>query len=376
MNRKAISSEWLEEVLEKLDSKLLSECRRMGDKIPYISENGVYMDDMRDINLSWWTNSFWAGIMWQMYHSTGREEYKTSAVKSEVSLDKALENFVGLHHDVGFMWLHTAVANYRLTKNESSRNRALHAATILAGRFNHKGKYIRAWNSDKTGWVIIDSMMNIHLLYWASKETGDPRFKEIADMHAETIAKKLVREDGSCNHIAILDPDTGDVLDLPAGQGYQSGSSWSRGQSWALYGFALAYKNTGNEKYLQIAKRIAHYFIASISETGYLSLVDFRAPQIPEQYDTTASACAACGLLELSNLVPEFEMDLYWNAAIKIISMLEENYCDWNTERDGILQYGTVEYYMEKYTHVPIIYGDYFFTEAMLRLKGNDFMIW
>ena len=376
MNRTVVSSEWIEEVLEKLDKKLLSECRRMGGKIPYIAENGVYVEDMRDISLSWWTNSFWAGMMWQMYHVTGNEEYGRSAIKIEEDLDQAFENFEDLHHDVGFMWLHTAVADYRLTNNDISRKRGLHAATILAGRFNHKGKYIRAWNSDKIGWVVIDSMMNIPLLYWAARETGDPRFKDIADMHAETISTKLVREDGSCNHIAVLDPETGDVLDLPAGQGYQSGSSWSRGQSWALYGFVLAYKNTRNERYLQTSKKIAHYFIANISETGYVSYADFRAPENPIQYDTTASACAACGLLELSNLVPELEKDLYWNVAIKIISTLEEKYCDWDMERDGILQYGTVEYHMEKYTHVPIIYGDYFFSEAMLRLKGKDFMIW
>jgi len=370
------SQKWLEEVFERLDNKLLAESRRLEDKIPYIAEDGVYIDDMREVNLSWWTNSFWAGMLWQMYHATGREEYKKSAIKTEISLDKALEDFDGLHHDVGFMWLHTAVANYRLTKNGSSRKRALHAATILAGRFNYKGKYIRAWNLDKTGWVIIDSMMNIPLLYWASKETGDPRFKDIADMHAETILTKLVREDGSCSHIAIFDPNTGDLIDLPAGQGYQSGSSWSRGQSWALYGFALAYKNTGNESFLLTAKKIAHYFIANISETGYVSLVDFRAPESPKQYDTTASACAACGLLELSELVPGLEKNLYRNAAIKIISILEEKYCDWDMKKDGILQSGTVEYHMEKYTHVSIIYGDYFFAEAILRLRGDDFLIW
>lgn len=370
------SQEWLEEVFERLDNKLLTESSRMGDKIPYISENGIYVDDMRDVNLSWWTNSFWSGMLWQMFHATGRAEYKESAIHSEISLDSALENFTGLHHDVGFMWLHTAVANYKLTNNEDSRTRALHAATILAGRFNYKGKYIRAWNLNKAGWVIIDSMMNIPLLYWASKEIGDPRFRDIADMHAETVLNNLVREDGSCSHIAVFDPNTGELLDFPAGQGYQSGSSWSRGQAWALYGFALAYMHTGNEKYILASKKIAHYFIANILETEYVSLVDFRAPKYPRQYDTTASACAACGLLELAGLVPELEKDLYKNTAIKIIHILGEKYCDWDVEKDGILQYGTVEYQMEKYTHVSIIYGDYFFTEAILRLKESNFMIW
>jgi unsaturated chondroitin disaccharide hydrolase len=348
----------------------------MEEKIPYIAENGVYLKDMKKDNLSWWTNGFWAGMLWQMYHASGMEAYRTSAEKVETALDFALENFEGLHHDVGFMWLHTAVANYRLTGNTRSRNRGMHAATILAGRFNPAGNFLRAWNHDKTGWMIIDSMMNIHLLYWAARETGDPRFSYIANQHANTALRIMLREDGSCNHIAVLNPENGELLELPGGQGYSSGSSWSRGQAWALYGFAQTYFHTRDLKYLEAAKKIAHYFIANISMTGYVSLVDFRAPKEPIKWDSTASACAACGLLLLADESPEYEKELYYCNAVKILRALEEKYCNWKIEEDGILQYGTAAYHRDEDTHVPIIYGDYFFIEGILRLKSKSFNIW
>lgn len=123
------------------------------------------------------------------------------------------------------MWLHTAVADYRLTGNPDSRRRALHAANLLAGRYNPAGRFIRAWNLDKTGWMIIDCMMNISLLYWAAEETKDPRYSYIAGSHADTAMEKLMRPDGSCNHIAVMDPRSGELLELPEGQGYASGSS-------------------------------------------------------------------------------------------------------------------------------------------------------
>lgn len=368
--------DWTEQVLEKIDKKLDAQCGRMGEKIPYIARNGVYDTNMIEENLSWWTNGFWAGMLWQMYHAGGRQVYRETAQKTERWLDQALERFEGLHHDVGFMWLHTAVADYRLTGSPDSRRRGLHAAGLLAGRYHPGGEFIRAWNQDKTGWMIIDCMMNLPLLFWASRETGDSRFSCIARRHADTAMRVLMRTDGSCSHIAVLNPDTGELVELPAGQGYATGSSWSRGQAWAVYGFALAYRHTGDVKYLDTAKRAAHYFIANVSLTGGIALVDFRAPEEPVKWDTTASACVACGLLEIAQSVGEYEKALYQTHGERILRALEETYCNWNEREDGILQYGTAAYHRQEDTHVPIIYGDYFFIEGMLRLAGKEFMIW
>ena len=381
------AEQYWEEIYQKLDEKLQAECLRLGDKIPYIPEEGRYQEDMKKDRLAFWTNGFWSGILWQMYHGSKKEIYKETARKNGEIMSTVFRHFTELHHDIGFQFLHTAVADYRLTGDETAKGHGLHAAGILAGRFNPAGNFIRAWNDNngkglgaddenKAGWMIIDCLMNIPLLYWVGEELDDPRFAYIADQHAHTALKVLMRPDGSCNHIAVLDPVTGELKENPGGQGYAPGSSWSRGQSWALYGFALAYLHTGKQEYLDAAKQSAHYFIANVSGTGYVSLVDFRSPAEPVYWDTTATACAACGLLQIAELVPEYEKALYYNNGVKMLTALTEKHCDWRTETDGILQNGTAMYWREHDRHVPIIYGDYFLVEGVLRLLGKSFLIW
>ena len=369
--------EWAERVFEKLKTKIEAECSRLGDVIPYISKDGRYHDLETSEGIYWWTNGFWGGLLWQMFHAVGDETYRTSAEGVERRLDEALEGYEGLHHDVGFMWLHTAVADYRLTGNKDSRRRGLHAANLLAGRYNPAGKFIRAWNDDRSGWIIIDCLMNIPLLYWASRETKDPRFTYIAQNHADTAMSVLVRPDGSCNHIAVLSPETGECLETPGGQGYAPGSSWSRGQSWAVYGFALSFRYTGRKAYLDTAKKIAHYVIANFAQNDWLPAVDFRAPAEPVKYDSTAAMISACGLLEIASHVSETERGLYLGAAVKLLKAGENAFADWDVTRDGIIGRGTGSWHgVPGDTEVPIIYGDYFFVEAVLRLLGKDFLIW
>lgn len=370
------NQQWVDEMYEKIKIKMSKECDRIGDKIPYIAQNGVYEEDKAETDIVWWTNGFWPGMLWQMYHATGEEKYRQVANKVEDKLDKAFDIYTGLHHDVGFMWLHSAVANYRITGNERSKARGLHAAHLLAGRYNPRGKFIRSWNRDRSGWVIVDSMMNVPLLYWASDTIKDPRFKYIAMDHVDTVMSNTVRKDGSCNHIIVLDPTTGELLETPGGQGYGSGSSWSRGQAWAIYGFALSYLYTKNTDYLDTAKKVAHYFISQVDLTENVALIDFRTPKEPVYWDSTAGVCAACGLLEISNHVSELEKDFYLNAAIKILKATNEKFCNWDVDYDSIVQMGSGSYFTEHDRHVPIIYGDYFFIEAILRLKDKDILIW
>ena len=219
-------------------------------------------------------------------------------------------------------------------------------------------------------------MMNIQLLFWAKEVLGDPRFGFVAEDHADTLMKYTVRADGSCNHIIVLDAETGELLDTPGGQGYGSGSAWSRGQSWAIYGFALACRHTGRREYLDTAKRVAHYFMAQTDRTGGIPLVDFRAPREPVYWDTTAGMCAACGLLEIAEQVPEREKEFYLDGAVKLLRAVDEKYCDWNPDRDSIVGMGSGSYATEEDRHVPIIYGDYFLEEALLRLMDQDILLW
>ena len=366
---------WVDETWEKIEKKLSQVVPRNGNNLPYTSKNGRF-DDQSKNNVCWWTNGFWPGMMWIMYAATGEVLYKETAMQGEKLLDKALENYEGLHHDVGFMWHITSGVHYRLCGDEQAKKRALYTANILAGRYNLNGKFIRAWNGKgNEGWSIIDSMMNIPLLYWASDYTGDPRFRFVAESHADTTMHHHVRADGSVKHIVVYDPLTGEMLEEKGGQGYGEGSSWSRGQAWALYGFTLSYIHTHKQEYLDTAKKVAHYFIASVTE-DYLPRCDFRAPQEPIVYDSTAGAIAACGLVELAHLVPEYEQKLYLMPALHMLEAMEKQFCNWDEDEDSILQMGTERYHTETGRHMPIIYGDYFFIEALYKLRGGKELFW
>ncbi len=375
---------WVEAATQKIREKMEWVSEKSKDKIPYTTVNGTHDDKSKtdaatpDGGISWWTNGFWGGMMWLMYHETGEERYAEIARVSEDKLDQCFREYLGLHHDVGFMWLPTAVADYRITGNTEARVRGLHAANLLAGRFNPAGSFIRAWNSygngDNRGWAIIDCMMNVPLLYWASEETGDPRFKQIAMLHADTAQEAFIRPDGSCNHIVEFDPFEGGIVRTYGGQGYEEGSSWTRGQSWAIYGFVLSYIHTGKKQYLDAAKRVAHYFISNIPESGLIP-VDFRQPGEPAWVDSTAAAIAACGFIEIARQVGEHEKDLYLGAALKLLKTLEEKQCNWTKDNDCILE-GCTAAYHDKAHHFNIIYGDYYFMEAIFKLKGEDILLW
>lgn len=377
----AANKSFIDETWAKLDAKLAKVAVRSRNKIPYTTINGVH-DDLQENRISWWTNGFWGGLMWLMYIGSKNEEYKITAENAEKLMDKAFDDLTELHHDVGFMWHIMSGVNYRLTGDMKSRNRNLLAAMSLASRYNISGKFIRSWNGTwednltTEGLTIIDCMMNIPLLFWASKELGDSRFYKIAEAHADMAMRDHVRPDGSVNHIVCHDVETGELLSTHRGQGYAVGSSWSRGASWALYGFVLAYVYTGKEEYLDTAKKVAHYFISNLILDDWLPIVDFRAPEEPKRYDSTAGAVAACGLIEIAKQVPEHEKKMYLDAAIKILRAMEASFCNWEDSEDAVLLMGTEMYHKDTGNHIPIIYGDYFFAEAILKLRGEEFLPW
>lgn len=364
---------WIDTLEEKLVKKFSAECDRIQDRIPYIAENGRY-SDYSESRLDWWTNGFWPGILWLMYEKEKDEKYVETARKVEDKLAENLKGFKANDHDYGFRYLISCVADYRLTGDETAKERGLFAAQMLAGRFNPAGEFIRAWdNPERVTWMIVDCLMNLPLLYWAADVSGDPRFQEIAKRHARTSLKAILRPDGSGNHVAIFDPQTWEAVEFPGGQGYEAGSSWSRGQAWAVYGFALSYHYTGNTEFLEAAKKAAHYFLANVCTTDFVPLVDFRAPGEPVMYDTTAGAIAACGMLMIAEHVALFEKRMYTDGAVKLLQAAER-FCDFDTETDSVLQKGTVMYTKE--IHVPIIYGDFFLLEAVRKLQGSSFQIW
>ena len=369
---------WAQGVFKKIDAKMSEVTIRSRNKVPDgVDKDGFHVEKP----ITWWTNGFWGGLNWLLYNKTKNENYKLTAQASEKKLDAAFKNFNQIHHDVGFMWHILSGASYRLTGDETSKLRNLYCASILSSRFVLDGGFIVAWNAkSQQNWSIVDCLMNLAQLYWASEVLGDDRFKRIAMAHADMTLMDHLRPDGSIAHIVEHDRETGEVVKTYGGQGFAEGSSWARGQAWGVYGFVISYLYTKEERYLDAAKQVANYFIANCCD-DWLPRVDFRAPSEPVYYDSTSGAAAACGMIELAKLLPENEGGVYMHAAIKLLKALEENFCDFDPANDHMLGYGTVRYPVdstpeEAGVHISIIYGDFFYTEAILKLLGSEFNPW
>ena len=362
---------WLDDVIKKLKRKLPSSVARARKTnfIPYTSQGENWCEN----DIGWWTNGFWPAMMWQMYLLSGDMLYREEALRAESMLDAALKDFKNISHDAGFMWLIHSGVRFHFEKNRDSFDRTMLAALLLAARFNPNG-FIRAWNGEANrGKAIVDCMMNLPLLYWASRQTGDPRFQKIALRHADTTLTYFRRADGSFNHIVDFDPETGAIRDIPAGQGCKSGSSWSRGQSWALYGFTLSYLNTGKQAYLEAARGAADYFIGALGEES-IPRCDFCQPADDLLYDNAAGNIAACGLIELAKQLNREEGKRYFDAALRILKAQEARDADWTQASPAIFQKCCASY--GDHRHMTMDYGDYFFIEAVNKLRGEEMLFW
>lgn len=369
---------WVDEAWQKVNEKVERTSKSIGANFPHASIEGAYQLE----EPSWWTAGFWPGQLWLVYRDSKNESLKQIAEQCEDRLDQVITDYYKLDHDMGFMWTLTSVARYKLLGEEESKKRALLVANLLMGRFNASGNYIRAWNpwyegEDNSGWAIIDCLMNLPILFWATEVTGDPRFSIVAKKHGETVLKNFIRTDGSVHHIIRFDPETGEKVEAIGGQGFASNSAWSRGASWAVYGLTLLFNYTNEDKYLQAAKNVSHFFIANLPEDG-VPHWDFRLPEGVTKYrDSSAGAIAACGLLLLAKYVAPTEVGIYKDAGVKILKSLYENYGDWeNPDQEGLILSGTSHYPEGKNIDVPLIYGDYFFVEGLSTLKGHKELFW
>nr|WP_263323631.1 glycoside hydrolase family 88 protein [Neobacillus sp. Marseille-Q6967] len=368
---------WVNEAWQKVNEKISRTSKRIGANFPHASDKGQYVL----AEPFWWTAGFWPGLLWLLYRDQPNDELKQIAEECEAKLDAVQHDYYRLDHDMGFMWTLTSVARHKLLGEEDSKRRALLAANLLMGRFNVNGNFIRAWNpwtegEDNSGVAIIDCLMNLPLLYWASKQTGDPRFKSVAKKHTDTVLEHFIRSDGGVHHIVRFDPDSGEKVEALGGQGYAPDSAWSRGAAWAIYGLTLSYLHTGEEQYLETAKRVAHFFISHLPE-DYVPDWDFRLPEgVDTPKDSSAGAIAACGLLLLADKVPASETAVYQRAGEKILESLYRNYGDWEGAEEGLILHGTSHFPEGKYTDNPLIYGDYYFVEGLARLRGYKELFW
>lgn len=318
-----------------------------------------------------WRSGFFPGALWYAWESERSDDLKTAAVRWTEGLEP-VKDYTG-NHDVGFMIYCSYGNGYRLTKDEAYRAVILQTAKSLTTRYNPKVGLIQSWNAGGR-WkypVIVDNMMNLELLFWASKNGGSRDWYDIAVSHARNTAKNHIRPDGSTYHVVDYDPGTGAVRARNTHQGYADDSCWSRGQAWGIYGFTMTYRETGMPEFLQTARRLADYFIARLPEDK-VPYWDFQAPGGPDKpRDSSAGAVAASGLLELSTLVGEKAAAAkYRKAALDILaSLCSPKYLAEGTASPAILLHATGSKPHNSEVDVSLIYGDYYFLEALLRHK-------
>ncbi|WP_135556861.1 glycoside hydrolase family 88 protein [Paenibacillus cymbidii] len=362
---------WIQDAWDAAARKIAARTsRRIGAEFPHGSHDGRYQVTAP----SYWTAGFWPGLLWLLYRDGGEPRLKQLAEACEERMDEVLADVGRLDHDMGFMWTLTSLANWQITGSAASARRAMTAASHLAGRFNINGRFIRAWNHpERTGWAIIDCLMNLPLLHWAAKHADDPRFRHIATAHAETAVRHFIRPDGSAHHIVRFDPETGERLGTLGGQGYADGSAWARGAAWAIYGAALSHAHTGRAEFRDASERAAAFFLANLPEDR-IPYWDFRLPAAAQEQapkDSSAAAIAASGLLDLAAAVHGDKQAEYREQATAILRSLTDRYRAGDDE-EAILLHGTGNLPMGQNVDRPLIYGDFFYMEALAKLRGHS----
>ncbi len=315
-----------------------------------------------------WTSGFYPGLLWQLYSYSKNEILKDAAIKWSKVIEKE-KNDRGTH-DLGFK-IYCPFGNaYKITNEKKYSDIFLKAAKTLSTRFNPKVKAIRSWDYNRHLWrypVIIDNMMNLEILFEASRLTGDSTFYDIANKHANTTLKHHFRKDNSSYHVVDFNPQTGEVIRKNTHQGLNHESAWSRGQAWGLYGFTIAYRYTNEQKYLEQAQKIATYIFNHPNlPSDLIPYWDYNTPNIPnEPRDASAAAITASALLELSCYTPK-EAKQYQNWADKILRSLssKEYQCD---TAPFFLKHSVGSLPGKSEIDVPIIYADYYFIEALIR---------
>lgn len=322
-----------------------------------------------------WVNGFWPGILWLSYVHSQDLSFAEAARDWSERL-RGLKRSTSFH-DHGFVFFLSHVLGGRVTQDPSFYEHAVEAASYLSKRYNPLGEYLQAWgdiDGRKTdrGRTNIDLMMNLALLYWASEYTGDPTFAQIATQHARTTRLVLVRKDGSTAHVADFDLDSGVWVRSDTHQGFTHDSCWSRGQAWALYGFANCYAATGIPSFLGVARKLARYTIENLPE-DLVPYWDFDSPDIPDTYrDSSAAAVFACGLMALADVEEDEGLAGEWREwAERITVSLWENYSSRGTDIPAILLHGSRSV-PHGYMDHALIYGDYYFLEAVTRLTRPE----
>ncbi|MFA9464576.1 MAG: glycoside hydrolase family 88 protein [Velocimicrobium sp.] len=347
------------------------------------SEDNFY----KPIENNYWTTGFFTGEIWLSYEYSKDERLKRAGeIQIESFLDRIDRKVEVDHHDMGFLYSPSCVAGYKLIGSKMGREAAIKAADQLITRYHPIGEFIQAWgpmDAPENYRLIIDCLLNLPLLYWASEETGDNKYRDIAEKHIHTAIKYVIREDYSTWHTFFFDMKTGAPDHGATCQGYRDGSAWARGQAWGIYGCALAYKYTKEEKYIEIFKHVTAYYLEHLPK-DMIPFWDLEFTDGDEQpRDSSSASIAACGLLEMIKYMDIDDAKIYEKLAKQMLKSLYENYAVKSFEQsNGLVLHSTYSNHSPYNTcnHYGVdecnSWGDYFYMEALMRLHKDWILYW
>ncbi|GAK52205.1 glycosyl hydrolase family 88 [Candidatus Moduliflexus flocculans] len=363
-------------ILQKIDENLPV----FTDKFPApASKNNVYAA-IENVD---WTASFWTGMLWLAYEITGDQKYRQAAEVSLLTFYRRLDNRIGLEtHDLGFLYTLSCVAAHKLTGNQTAKEYALKAADFLMVRYFDNAGIIQAWGDlndpNQRGRMIIDCLMNLPLLYWASDMTGNRAYYDAALSHVRQAARYIVRPDASTFHTFYMDVETGAPKFGKTAQGFSDASCWARGQAWAMYGFPLSYRYVRDRELIELNHKLTSYFLNRLPE-DHVCYWDLIFTEGAEERDSSAAAIAVCGLLEMTKSLPLTDpaRRVYEHAAVSMIRSLAASYTSAACPNsNGILLHAVYGKPMNDGVDECCIWGDYFYFEALVRLLKDWQLYW
>ncbi|HJE18452.1 MAG TPA: glycoside hydrolase family 88 protein [Enterococcus casseliflavus] len=362
-----VTDVWLADKITACIQQIEKNSQRFGTQFPSAcATNGKYRLKGNDD----WTNGFWTGMLWLAYEWTKEKSFLSRAMENIDSFQTRLDDhFVLDHHDIGFLYSLSAVAGYKITGDEHCKQEVIQAADVLLARFQEKGEFIQAWGTygDPQEYrLIIDSLLNLPLLFAATQLSGEPRYAEAASKHYQTVRKTVIKNDATTFHTYYFDPETGQPSHGATHQGNSDQSIWARGQSWAILGLPLNESYLHSQPFSENYSQIVEVFLAHLP-ADLVPYWDFDFnDQHPAEKDSSALAIAACGLLEAE------EMGAYPDAqkiAKGMLYQLGEQYAASQVpENEGLLLHGVYAHAEGKGIDEPNLWGDYFYLEGLIRL--------
>ena len=334
-----------------------------------------------------WTCGFWPGEIWLAYEATGDEKFKTAAlIQVDSFADRIARKVEVDHHDMGFLYSPTCVAAWKLVGSETGKNAAIAAADQLLTRYQPSGRFLQAWGTmDDPGnyRYIIDCLLNVPLLYWASETTGDAHYAELAHRHVTTCLANSIRPDGSTYHTFFMDPVTGAPVRGATCQGYKDDSCWARGQAWGVYGTAISYRYTKRPEYLEAFRRVLSYYLDRLPEDliPYWDMTFTEGDTEPR--DSSSASIVACGLLEAAKYANPDQAAEYTLLAAQMLGSVAEHYAvRQGPQGIGLVRHGTYSKKSPYNTCTPegvdecVSWGDYFYMEGLTRLTKDWTLYW